>query len=206
MFSENSLITIFFWLLALTTSITFHEYMHAWTANYLGDPTAKAAGRVSLNPIAHIDPFGTILVPILLILVGGPVFGWAKPVPINPNNFKNYRKGEVLTSIAGPLSNLILLLTFATIYRFLPEKESLFGLLVLNFVVINAILMVFNLIPIPPLDGSKVLYGFLPFETIRKFEIYGPFFLIPFIFLFAPMVLGPVVNFILNILGVGSLF
>lgn len=206
MFSDNSIITIIFWLVALFASITFHEFMHAWSANYLGDPTAKLAGRVSLNPLAHVDIFGTVLVPLLLILVGGPVFGWAKPVPINPNNFKNYRKGEVLTSIAGPMANLILLLVFSLIYRLLPNKESLFGILVLNFVVINTILMVFNLIPIPPLDGSKILYGFLPFETIRKIEVYGPFFLIPFIFLFAPAVLGPIVNLVLSILGIGALF
>lgn len=205
--TNTSAITFILWLSALFISITVHEFMHAWTADYLGDPTPRAAGRVSLNPVAHIDPIGTILVPLVLILIGGPVFGWAKPVPINPLNFKNHRIGELLTSVAGPLANLTMLLIFAAIYRFLPvaQKESVFASFVLFIIVINAILMLFNLIPIPPLDGSKVLYTILPDSAaLRQFEIYGPFFLIPIIIFFGPVIIGPAINFILSLLGISA--
>lgn len=205
--TNTSVITFVLWLSALFISITVHEFMHAWTADYLGDPTPRAAGRVSLNPIAHIDPIGTILVPFVLILIGGPVFGWAKPVPINPLHFKNHRMGELLTSLAGPLANLTMLLLFATIYKFLPaaQKESVFAAFVLYIVIINAILMLFNLIPIPPLDGSKILYAVLPKSAVlRQFEMYGPFFLIPIIIFFGPVVIGPAINFILRILGISA--
>jgi Zn-dependent protease len=188
-------------IVALMIAITFHEFMHAWTANYLGDPTAKSMGRVSLNPIVHIDPFGTLLVPILLILAGVPAFGWAKPVQINPNNFKNFKAGEILTSLAGPLANLMLILVFAALYKLLPDRESIFAFFVYQVIVINIVLMVFNLIPLPPLDGSKLLYGILPLETMRKIEMYGPFLLIPFIFLFAPRILVPILQFILRLLN-----
>lgn len=205
--TNTSAITFVLWLSALFISITVHEFMHAWTADYLGDPTPRAAGRVSLNPIAHIDPIGTILVPFVLILIGGPVFGWAKPVPINPLNFKNHRLGELLTSIAGPLANLTMLLIFAAIYRFLPtaQKGSVFASFILFIIVINAILMLFNLIPIPPLDGSKVLYAILPDSTaLRQFEAYGIFLLIPLIIFFGPVVIGPAINFVLRILGISA--
>jgi Zn-dependent protease len=203
MFSQIDILRFVFWILALFISITFHEFMHAWTANYLGDPTPKAAGRVTLNPIAHIDPFGTILLPFVLILLGAPAFGYAKPVPINPLNFKNYRIGEALTSLAGPLANLMLILVFSIVYKVLPIKESLFAAFVLNIMIVNIVLMVFNLIPIPPLDGSKVLYSILPSSvSVEKFEVYGPFFLIPFIIIFAPRLITPIVSFILHLLGI----
>jgi Zn-dependent protease len=194
---DVTVIKFVFWIGALLISITFHEFMHAWSANYLGDPTAKAMGRVSLNPIAHIDPVGTILMPML------PAFGYAKPVPINPLNFKNYRLGQALVSMAGPVANLVLALLFATVYKFLPVKESLFAVFVLNIIIVNIVLMIFNLIPIPPLDGSKVLYSILPANfSIQKLETYGPFFLIPFVFLFGGAVLSPVVSFFLHLLGI----
>lgn len=205
--SNTTSITFILWLAALFLSITVHEFMHAWTADYLGDPTPRAAGRVSLNPIAHIDPIGTILIPFVLILIGGPVFGWAKPVPINPLHFKNHRMGELLTSLSGPLANLLMLLIFAAIYRFLPvvQQGSIFASFVLYIIIINAILMLFNLIPIPPLDGSKILYAVLPDSTVlRQFEIYGPFLLIPVIIFFGPIIIGPAINFILSILGISS--
>lgn len=200
---DTQVIKFVFWIGALMISITFHEFMHAWSANYLGDPTPKAAGRISLNPIAHIDPIGTVLMPFLLILAGLPAFGYAKPVPINPLNFKNYRLGQAVVSLAGPIANLILLLLFAAIYKFLPSKESLFSVFVLNLVIVNIVLMVFNLLPIPPLDGSKVLYSILPSSvSIQKLETYGPFILIPFILIFGGIVLGPIITFILSILGI----
>jgi Zn-dependent protease len=195
-------IVIIFWLVALFASITVHEFMHAWSANYLGDPTAKAMGRVSLNPIAHVDLFGTIILPLFLILAQtGFVFGWAKPVQINPNNFKDYRKGQALSALAGPVANLLMILIFSLIYKFLPTG-TLFSLFLTILVQLNIVLMVFNLIPIPPLDGSKVLYAFLPFETIRKLEQYGPFLLI-FVFIFGGRLIFPIITAISNFLGVG---
>jgi len=193
------IITIF-WLVALFVSITVHEFLHAWTANYLGDPTAKAMGRVSLNPIAHIDPIGTIVLPLIMALTTGFVFGWAKPVQINPNNFKNYRVGQALTAIAGPLANLIMIFIFTGIYKLLPES-GLFSLFLIILIELNVVLMVFNLIPVPPLDGSKLLYMILPFETIRKLEIYGPFILLPLLIFFGGTIIFPIISFILNLLG-----
>jgi Zn-dependent protease len=150
-----------------------------------------------------MDPIGTVLLPLILIIIGAPVFGYAKPVPINPLNFKNYRWGEALTSLAGPFANLVMMLTFVGIYKLLPIKESLFAAFVLNIIIVNLVLMVFNLIPIPPLDGSKVVYSLLPSSvSVEKFEIYGPFLLIPFIIIFAPVVLTPIISFILHLLGI----
>lgn len=197
---EATTITFIFWLTALAISITFHEFLHAWAADYLGDPTPKAAGRVSLNPAAHVDPFGTILLPIALLLTTGFVFGYAKPVPINPNNFKNYRLGQALTAIAGPFANLVLLLIFAGLYKLLPDA-GYFRVFLLTVIKLNVVLMVFNLMPVPPLDGSKILYTFLPFEMIRKLEIYGPFLLLPIMLLFGGAIIYPIISVILSLLG-----
>ncbi|MDD3480756.1 MAG: site-2 protease family protein [Patescibacteria group bacterium] len=199
------IITIIFWLTALFVSITVHEFMHAWTANYLGDPTAKALGRVSLNPIAHIDPIGTVLLPLVMVLTTGFVFGWAKPVQINPNNFRNYRVGQALTAIAGPFANLVMILLFTAIYKLMPES-GLFSIFLIILIELNVVLMVFNLIPVPPLDGSKVLYMFLPFETIRKLEMYGPFILLPLLIFFGGAIIFPVISFILGSLGLPPIF
>lgn len=193
---------IIFWLIALFVSITVHEYMHAWSANYLGDPTPKLMGRVSLNPIVHIDPIGTVLLPLFLILANtGIVFGWAKPVQINPNNFKDYKAGQALCAIAGPIGNLLLILVFVGLFHLLPEK-NLFGLFAVAVININLVLMIFNLIPIPPLDGSKVFYRFISHEAAAKLEQYGIFILIPFILIFGGIIISPIVMFFLNLLQI----
>jgi Zn-dependent protease len=198
---DIQLIIMIFWLIALFVSITFHEFMHAWSANYLGDPTAKAMGRVSLNPIVHIDPIGTVLLPLFLIIANvGIVFGWAKPVQINPNNFKDYKVGQALTAIAGPIGNLILILLFAAAYHLIPDK-NLFTLLLVIMVNINLILMIFNLLPIPPLDGSKVLYRFISHEAAAKLEQYGIYILLAFIFFFSGRVILPALVFLLDLLN-----
>lgn len=184
-----------FFIMAILSALTFHEFAHAWVANYLGDATPKKAGRVTLNPIAHLDPMGTIM----LLLVR---FGWGKPVPINPNNFKNPRLGSALTAIAGPTSNFLFANLFALIYKIAPIEGTPLGAFVLLIIFYNLIIMVFNLLPIPPLDGSKFFALFFPVLENKKIEIYGPFILIAFILVGGATFILPVVQFLLRILGV----
>lgn len=162
------------WLLLLLPSITFHEYMHGWAAYKLGDPTAKNAGRLTLNPLKHIDPFGTVLLPLLLAMAGGPIFGYAKPVPVNPRYFKDIRKGDLITGVAGPAANLALALVGALAVRaadvFSPTLSGgwawvyLIGALLVRT---NLVLMFFNLIPLPPLDGSSIVPMFLSDKALH---------------------------------------
>lgn len=163
-------------LIPMILSLTVHEYAHARSAFALGDRTAAAMGRMTLNPLSHIDPFGTIFLPLLAIVGGGPFFGWARPVPINPVLFSRrirMKTGILLTAAAGPASNLVLAflialgLTLARIADWSPP-EPVFLLLLFTFK-INVVLAVFNLIPIPPLDGSRVLAGLLPDALARQY-------------------------------------
>jgi len=191
-------------ILGLLIGITVHEFMHAYVANYLGDPTARYQGRMTLNPIRHLDLWGTLL----LLWVG---FGWGKPVPINPSNFKNPRSGELLTSLAGPLSNFITAFIFALPLRFVEGTSlyHLFGLIIY----INLILCAFNLLPIPPLDGSKILWIIFPQIDIYTFErmgipiLFGLFFLS---YLTGYSILGaiilPIVSFLARVIGAGGIF
>jgi Zn-dependent protease len=156
-------------LLILLFSLTVHESAHAWTANRLGDPTARRLGRISLNPVVHIDPIGTILLPLVAFMAGGLIFGWAKPVPVNPRNLKNYRRDFLLIAAAGPASNLLLATAASLLMRVGPAGAAASGgiasvLFDMGFMVIqlNLLLAVFNMIPIPPLDGGNVLAGLLP--------------------------------------------
>jgi Zn-dependent protease len=156
-------------LLVLLFSLTVHESAHAWTANRLGDPTARRLGRISLNPVVHIDPIGTILLPLVAFMAGGLIFGWAKPVPVNPRNLKNYRRDFLLIAAAGPASNLLLATAASLLMRVGPAGAAASGgiasvLFDMGFMVIqlNLLLAVFNMIPIPPLDGGNVLAGLLP--------------------------------------------
>jgi Zn-dependent protease len=165
-------------------SLTVHEYFHGWTANKLGDPTAKMRGRLTLNPIAHLDILGTIL----MFMVG---FGWAKPVPIDPRNFKDPKKDTILVAIAGPLSNLAMALAAGLALRYMIPRMvsgeissegiySVIAIILILTLVYGIALAVFNMIPIPPLDGSRVLYGILPDRyayAYSRFEPYGVFFL-----------------------------
>lgn len=196
-----------FSIIILLLSVIIHEVAHGLSARYFGDHTAERAGRLTLNPIPHIDPFGTILLPLLLILTGSPVlFGWAKPVPINPLNFRDIRKGELATSAAGVLANLALAAIGAIIFHSIPQDFlPLVKSLALFTVRINAVLAVFNLLPIPPLDGSKVVMSILPAHLeneYRKLERFG--FMILILLWIIPFgsssVLGSILRFFLEIL------
>ncbi len=162
--------------IALLFSLTVHESAHAYSAHLMGDDTAKNLGRISLNPIAHIDPIGTVVIPLFMIFFPSslPIFGWAKPVPINPLNFKDRETGISLVSFAGPFSNLVLMIIAIILYKIVVLVPALASfeplrLFLFYLAAINLILAVFNLIPIPPLDGSGVLAKFI---GLRNYENY----------------------------------
>ncbi len=151
-----------FQIIVLIFSAVIHEYMHGWMADRLGDPTARNAGRLTLNPIVHLEWFGSLLLPGMMLFAGMPfVFGWAKPVPYNPHNLRDRRWGEAKVALAGPAANFAVAVVFALLLRFLPFVSLTFSGLIALIVYINLILMIFNLLPIPPLDGSKILASFL---------------------------------------------
>ena len=176
-----------FLIAILIFSVVIHEVSHGAVANYLGDPTARYAGRLTLNPIKHLDPIGSVLVPLFLVLIGSQfLIGWAKPVPVNPFNFRDQKYGSAKVALAGPGSNLAVALVFGLTLRFFPEIAVTPGLaLIFGYIVfINILLAVFNLLPVPPLDGSHILFTFLPqgFEKARVFlSQFGIFILIFFI-------------------------
>jgi len=177
--------------------LSVHEASHAFMADKLGDPTSKMQGRLSLNPLAHIDLFGTVLVPLLLIISGAPAFGWAKPVMVDIRNFKNPPRDNFLTALAGPISNFIFAFIIALGLRFVPSSGLAYALLS-NLVVINVALGLFNLVPIPPLDGSKVWHLLLPTESYFTLERMGPIILIAFI-IFINISGGSFFNFIFSL-------
>jgi Zn-dependent protease len=197
---------IIFELIVLIFSIIIHEVAHGYMADKLGDPTARIQGRLTLNPLKHIDPIGSILVPIITSL-GGMTFGWAKPVPFNPHNLKDRRKGELLIALAGPASNILIALIFGSIIRFGAMSGDGFGLsdtffiLCAYVVIINLSLAVFNLIPIPPLDGSKIFFNLLPprFNYVRTYiERYSIFFIL-IIVIFLWRFIAPVVPLLFSL-------
>ncbi|MBI2100364.1 MAG: site-2 protease family protein [Candidatus Vogelbacteria bacterium] len=160
-------IAVLFYIAVLIMSVVIHEISHGWVADYLGDPTARLAGRLTLNPLKHLDWFGSVIIPALLIWLGGFVIGWAKPVPYNPHNLRGGRWGPAYVAAAGPASNLLLALIFGLLFRFniLTVAASLISVIIL----LNIMLAIFNLIPVPPLDGSKILFAALPYR-LRHIE------------------------------------
>lgn len=160
-------------IVALIISVIIHEMAHGYAANWLGDPTARLAGRLSANPLVHLDPMMSVILPALLVVTGSPLlFGAAKPVPYNPYNFTNQKWGEAIVAFAGPAANLIIALVFAILVRNaeLLQLSQTFVILAFQIIVLNIFLAFFNLVPIPPLDGSKILPKFLPFSLAMKYE------------------------------------
>jgi Zn-dependent protease len=212
-------VMMLFQLIAFLFAISIHESAHAWTANRCGDPTARMLGRVTLNPIKHIDPVGTILLPAVALFTGLPVLGWAKPTPVNPRNFKNPVADDILTSVAGPISNfmvaaicVVLMGAVALTSRlghetvqgiargFLTNDSALVPLCLMLYALleINVLLAVFNLIPVPPLDGSHVLRHFLSGTVLQAYDMVGTFGLIALVFFggrFLAAIIDPFLGF-----------
>lgn len=181
----------------LLLSLSVHEAAHAWTANRLGDPTARLLGRISLNPLAHIDWIGTVLFPLLAMLSGLPLFGWAKPVPVEWRNLRSPRRDFAVIAAAGPISNLLLAVTVASLLMLLGGRGGLAsgraGVLLVDAVVLNVVLAVFNLVPVPPLDGGNVAAGLLPLPLARALNQLRPY---GFLILYALMFGGVLSRFV----------
>lgn len=192
-----------FQIIVLIMSAVIHEYMHGFVAHQLGDDTAKNAGRLTLNPLAHLDWFGSFFLPLMLILSGtGFIIGWAKPVPYNPYNLRDRKYGDAKVALAGPLSNLAVALAFGLILKFAPFISLTFSGLISIIIFINLLLMVFNLLPIPPLDGSKVLATFLSPEARMRYlsmERAG-FLIVILVVMLAGWVISAPVNFLFRLI------
>ena len=225
-------VDIVFQVIVFLFAISVHESAHAWMANRCGDPTARMLGRITLNPIKHIDLFGTVLLPLVAAFAGWPMLGWAKPTPVDPRNFKNYLRDDILTSMVGPISNFIvacgavvllsgvalsstlgreIVQTLPMVY---PDRIELLAaqtgsvlmplsLLLYELMVINIVLGVFNLIPVPPMDGSHVLRHFLPESVLRVYDTIGWIGLMALVYFGGGLLwrlIGPVVGLFDNIL------
>ncbi len=208
----NIIQTISIWAIPVLFAITLHEVAHGWTARYFGDSTAHMLGRLSINPIKHIDPIGTVLIPLLLVVSHAPfLFGWAKPVPVNMAQLRNPKRDMAIVAAAGPFSNLVMAIAWAMLAKIstlLPGTME--GLAVPLFlmgqagIIINLVLMVLNLLPLPPLDGGRVVTGLLPDHLARSYsriEPYGFFILIGLLVLGGlSLILGPPISLFQNVI------
>lgn len=199
-------------LTVLFLSLSVHESAHAWTADRLGDPTGKVLGRVSLNPVAHIDPMGTVVFPLLGMVFGGFIFGWAKPVPVNTARLKNPRKDHLVIAAAGPVSNIVLavgclaglkIITLSMDPWAIQEHSLVYPVFLMcqTGLFLNVILAVFNLLPVPPLDGSWILAGVLPSNLAAAMDTIRPYSFILLIALLLSGVFGMILNPILRFVG-----
>ncbi|MCK5096079.1 MAG: site-2 protease family protein [Candidatus Pacebacteria bacterium] len=204
--------TAIFFIAILIMSIVIHEVAHGYVAEMLGDPTARMAGRLTLNPLPHLDMMGSIILPLILVVTqAGFVFGWAKPVPYNPYNLRKGKWGPAIVAIAGPLSNIFFALIFGMVLRFggglgLPEA---FIDISVYIVFINILLAVFNMIPVPPLDGSKVLSAFLPYRhmhMMEQLERYGFIVILFIVFFLWESVVAPIVGLIFYLITGSKIF
>ena len=204
-------LTLILIIIIFLFSVVAHEVAHGTMANFLGDPTDKYAGRLTLNPLKHLDFFGSIAVPGIIILTsmavgGGIIFGWAKPVPINPYNFKDQKYGSAKTAVAGPAANIFIALVFGLLIRFLPFGTGLFAenlIFVFGFIDwINLLLAVFNLLPIPPLDGSHILFTFLPqsMDNLKTFLTQYGLFVLLFVIFFLLHWIIPMINYLFTLI------
>ena len=191
-------------LVAILFSMTLHEAMHGYMSYFLGDNTAKIQGRLTLNPLKHIDPFLTIILPLLLLISGGPIFGGAKPVPFNPNNVRGGDMGVALVALSGPLLNLVLAFISFGILSFLPDS-GLWTSFFSTMVMVNLGFFAFNILPIPPLDGSRVLYAIAP-DVVQKgmqqIERYGLILIFVLVLIGGPVlskILMAIITFFINI-------
>lgn len=217
----NFIQKIAIWALPLVFAITVHEVAHGWVAYKLGDPTAKLLGRLSLNPLKHIDLAGTIIIPAVLLSISNFVFGWAKPVPIDPRNFKRHRRDTALVALAGPFTNLLMALIWGGVGKLgmhlVTNQHVWLGLPLLYMggagIIINVVLGVLNLLPFPPLDGSKIIYSILPDRTVWGLQRLEPMGFFILMFLWATgllsFLLGPpifyVVHWITAVFGLNTL-
>ena len=200
---NQQVVLVIFQVVVLILAFSVHECAHAWTAWRLGDPTAKMLGRLTLNPLKHLDPFGSVILPLIGLFYGGMLFGWAKPTPVTARNFKNYKRDDILVALAGPASNLIsatvalillvvlkhaiaggdvaIMTAMALAHRMpgvstenLPQLFPI-ALFLYYVILLNLLLFVFNLIPVPPLDGSHILRHFLPYKALQVYDRIGMF-------------------------------
>jgi len=204
----ESLLLPIFYIIVILYSVTIHEVSHGLMANSLGDPTAKNLGRLSLNPVKHLDLFGSILLPFFLFLTTGFAFGYAKPVPYNPSNLNDRRFGPVKVAMAGPASNFILALLFGLTLRFMPDvfSSSLVPELFSRIVILNLVLGVFNMFPIPPLDGHWLLMAFLPssLDSVKVYIYRNSFILFPIFLIIFMVFVSPVIYWLFRLItGVG---
>jgi Zn-dependent protease len=216
---DNVVFKVATWLIPLVFAIVFHEIAHGWVANAFGDPTARERGRLSPNPIRHVDPIGTVALPLILAVTGAPVFGWAKPVPVVAERMRNPRLHMMLVALAGPGMNLLLAVVAALLLSLVPLLLPAAGMVrefvvanFVNFILINVFLAVFNLLPIPPFDGSHVVEGLLPRPLAARYAKLRPlgFVLLLVLLLLVPMLFPqahvvdrlvlPPVNFLLGLI------
>ena len=200
-----SILEVAFVAVAFLYSVILHEISHGLMAQSLGDTTARDAGRLTLNPIKHLDLFGSVLLPLMLLLVGSPfLFGYAKPVPYNPLNLTDRKYGAAKVALAGPMTNMILAVLFGLVLRFLPESFDGTSLPILlgSVVSINLLLAIFNLVPIPPLDGHWLLLTFLPerYAEVKYFLVRYGIFIFIFFLIFLSQLLAPLINYLFTVI------